>query len=375
MNETLRKCLDDLEARIDPAEEERLLGEWVAFADGHFHGSLFAPQRTRKSPPGVDWPHVRVNAALDDYDLMALQQYKGCSDLLAGGGGNLMAVRGNYGTGIIPSLFGVEPFVMPDDMDTLPTNKPFNDVEAIRGLLDAGMPDIHGGMAPRVFETYSRFAAIGREYPKIDRYVHSYHPDLQGPMDLCELLWGSSLFYSLFEEPELVKALLELVTQTYIVFMRAWTDIVPFGEDGNVHWGLYHRGNIVLRDDSAMNFSPDMFQKFIRPYDQRLLTEFGGGVIHFCGKGDHYVPSLSDMDDLFAINMSQPELNDMEVIFQNTVDKGIAIIGLPPWAAEEAVAAGRDLHGRVHADVCEAAYAPPPSGPEAVRRMTATAGV
>ena len=39
----------------------------------------------------------------------------------------------------------------------------------------------------------------------------------------------------------------------------------------------------------------------------------------------------------------------METIFANTVDKGINIIGFTRSAAEEAVARGRDLHGRVHA--------------------------
>jgi hypothetical protein len=46
--------------------------------------------------------------------------------------------------------------------------------------------------------------------------------------------------------------------------------------------------------------------------------------------------------------MSQPEYNDMEVIYRNTVDKGIKLLGLQPEAAEAALAAGRDLHGCVH---------------------------
>jgi len=51
---------------------------------------------------------------------------------------------------------------------------------------------------------------------------------------------------------------------------------------------------------------------------------------------------------LTAINMSQPEYNDMETIYRNTIDKGIALIGLPRPAAEEALQRGRDLRNRVH---------------------------
>ena len=103
----------------------------------------------------------------------------------------------------------------------------------------------------------------------------------------------------------------------------------------------------MLRDDSATNFSRKMFEKFILPYDQRLLDEFGGAV-HFCGKGDHFISSLSTLRGLHAVNVSQPELNDMEKIYQHTVDKGILLIGLRRDAAEKAVAEGRNLRGKVN---------------------------
>ena len=60
---------------------------------------------------------------------------------------------------------------------------------------------------------------------------------------------------------------------------------------------------------------------------------------------------MSEMEGLYAINMSQPEYNDVETIYANTMDKGIKIIGLDRAAAEETVARGRDLHGRVHASM------------------------
>ena len=104
----------------------------------------------------------------------------------------------------------------------------------------------------------------------------------------------------------------------------------------------------MLRDDSAMNLSPDMFEQFIKPYDQQLLTECGGGAIHFCGRGDHYIHHFAEISSLYAVHLSQPECNDMERIFRHTVDKGIPLIGLKREAAEEALDRGRDLHGRVH---------------------------
>ena len=348
MDRVLRKYLEDLEARIDPQQEARLLQEWIDFTEDRFEGVIFSPCRDSLSAPRCRWPVVSINSGLEDYDMMALYQYGLCSDNLAAGSGLLLNVRCNYGTSIIPLLFGVEPFVMDEELNTLPTSRPLSGIDAVKRVVDAGVPALQNGYGRKVFEMGERYLDIAREYPKIGSCVHIYHPDLQGPMDICEVVWGSTIFYALYDQPELVKAFLEIVTKTYVQFMRAWQELVPFREGGNAHWGLLHKGNIMLRDDSAMNLSTDMFDEFIRPYDQRLLDEFDGGAIHFCGKGDHYSARMSEMDGLYAIAMSQPECNDMEIIYANTVDKGLKLIGLSQAAADEAVAYGRDLHGQVH---------------------------
>jgi len=341
-------CLEDLESRIDPEVEERLLSEWQDFTYDRFSGDVFSPGRNAQAPPMVDWPEVRVNPALEDYDLMALQQFRTCSESLEAGDGSLLCVRCNYGTGILPSLFGVRMFVMDDALDTLPTNHPLDDIDKIRAVIDNGVPDLSNGLGAKVFEMGRRFMAIRARYPKVERYVHVYHPDLQGPIDVVELLWGSGFLLALYETPDLVKALLDVVTETYIAFMREWQQIVPPQNGWAVHWSLMHKGTVMLRNDSVMNISPAMFDEFVYPYDQRILDELGGGANHFCGRGDHYIARMSEMRGLYAINMSQPEYNDMEIIFRNTVDKGIKIVGLPRPAAEEALRAGRRLHGNAH---------------------------
>jgi hypothetical protein len=194
----------------------------------------------------------------------------------------------------------------------------------------------------------ARFVEMMKPYPRVRQYVHVYHPDMQGAMDVCELLWGSDLFLALLDTPDVVKELLSLITETYIRFMREWDRIVASPADGyTVHWGMLHRGHIMLRQDSAMNLSPGMYDEFVLPYDGRLLKELGGGGLHFCGRGDHYISSACSQDGLHAIAMSQPELNDMEVIYRNTVDKGIKLISFSSQAAEKALQSGRDLRGHV----------------------------
>jgi len=54
------------------------------------------------------------------------------------------------------------------------------------------------------------------------------------------------------------------------------------------------------------------------------------------------------MPGISSIAMSQPEYNDMEKIFRNTVDKGIKLIGFSNKYAEEFLKQGRCFHGNLH---------------------------
>jgi hypothetical protein len=341
--------LDDLEARLDDAVESALLQDWSDFCAGRFRGDIFTPRRRAASPSKLDWPWPRVNAALADYEQMALQQLAACSSQLANGGGGLLTVRSNYGTGIMPTLFGAELFLMEDHHNTLPTTMPLATTdEKLRQLLDGGVPPLRQGLGEKVFTMGEFYRELFAPYPRIRRYVHVYHPDLQGPMDVYELLRGSAMFLDLLDTPELAKQTLSLICDTYTAFMHAWLELFPYSGPTSAHWSMMQPGCLMLRDDSAMNLSPELFDEFIFPYNQRLLQEFGGGTDHFCGRGEHFIPSLCRLQGLGAINLSQPEYNDMELIFQHSIDRGILIIGLRRDCAEEALRAGRNLHGRVH---------------------------
>jgi len=115
-----------------------------------------------------------------------------------------------------------------------------------------------------------------------------------------------------------------------------------------VHWSMLHRGRIMIRDDAATNLSPAMFEEFVRPYDQRLLDTFAGGGIHFCGRGDHFISHAARLPGVFAINVTQPHLNDVETIFESTIDRGVQLLGFDRQIAEQALGRGRNLRGNVH---------------------------
>ena len=320
MTNALKRCLDDIEARLNPDAEEEILGGWKDWAE-HKIGSDKLPGLRPKSESVLEWQHININDALNDYEKMAIRELEGVHHRLSTGSNFPLRVRCNYGVATVATAFGCGLFEMPRQTDTLPNAIKLGG-DACLALVDAPLPDENAGNFERVWLMGKLYREIADSYPKIGRYVHVEQPDLQGPMDNMELLWGSELFYALVDEPKAVHALLNKITAFISRQMNKWLELFPENRGTASYFRHSARGSLTIRNDSAMNLSPATFEQFIAPYDQRLLNEFGG-IIHFCGRGDHFVPLLARYDNITGVNMSQPHLNDMDKVFANTIDKGI----------------------------------------------------
>lgn len=348
--ERFARYLDDLESRIDEETETSLHRQWVEFAEGRWKEEVFAPRRPAPRPPRRPWPVIPVNTTLEDPALMLLHQLGQSSRILEAGKGELLCVRANYGTSLLPSMYGTELFIMPEAMDTLPTCRPLpGGLDGILRTIKDGGPDLDRGLGRKARETGLLFRDVLSEYPRMARHIAIYHPDLQGPMDACELLLGSRLFTDLVDRPAEIHLVLQSLTGTYRAFMEQWQEIIPPAEDWSVHWGMLIRGRIMLRDDSATNLSPAMFDEFVRPYDEELLRMLGGGAMHFCGRGDPFIHAAAAIPHLHAVHMSQPELNDLAKICNHTIDREINLVGMKREAAALLRDTRRPLRGRVHA--------------------------
>ena len=329
-----RALLDDIEKRISPEVEDDYIKQWETFWAGEHQDIIFSPRRKEVSEPSIEVRSININDALVDYDLMLASELARVSKALQTGKGAL-AIRANYGTGILPSLFGAEIFIMDREKNTLPTAIPFGSEEAIRKIIDGGVPSFDNGFGKSVFEFGEMCKEIFAEYPKIAKYLYVYHPDTQGPLDVAELLWGSDIFYAFYDDPDMIHELMEVITETYKGFLDKWFKLYPNRDGLNVHWDFFIKGKICIRNDSAMNLSPDLYEEFALKYDKHLLDYYGGGIVHFCGRGDHYIDRLTKIDSLCGINMSQPHLNDMDKIYASTVAKGKRILALARPACDE----------------------------------------
>ncbi len=271
-----------------------------------------------------DWPDFAYNDTHVDKEKMLLQQLSAPFFHYQSGDYHPLAIRANYGTVILPTILGAQYQLTENSM---PWVHHLPDRDAIRRVIDAGIPDPRSGLGAACLDTAEYYLEKLAPYENLSRFTHIYHPDLQGPFDVAHLLWGPDIFLGLYDCPEMAHALLEVVTQTYIAWLRKWKALVHEGNEFTAHWALMIRGGAMLRDDTPVMLSTAQYREFVKPYDQRVLDAFGG-CIHFCGRGDQFIEPMAESQNLYGINPSQPDWNDMDRLWRVTRAHHLVVLNI-----------------------------------------------
>ncbi|MBI9019158.1 MAG: hypothetical protein JEZ07_18055 [Phycisphaerae bacterium] len=222
-------------------------------------------------------------------------------------------VRADFGTVLIASLFGAE-IVQMDQNPPWVVHAP--SLDEFKGYLQRDPLDFTQGWLPKVVNTLKIYNQILSDYPVLKKAIQIVLPDLQGPLDTADLLRGSSLFMELITEPDLIDRAMMLCAQAQIGFARHLKNLINDGPTGYSHQhAMKVKGNILIRNDSAVMISPDMYRSQIVPHDEYVLSQMGSGSIHSCGKIDHIVQEFMELDSCKSIDIGQPELNDLDKIY------------------------------------------------------------
>ena len=225
----------------------------------------------------------------------------------------LYTIRANFGTVIVASLFGakirfskgVPPWVSSCE-------------RAIEKYLAVDHLDLDRGICKKVIDRYRFYKEALSEYPSVKQSVSLVMPDLQGPLDIAEQLIGSSVYIGMVKKPKLVYDLLskisEAITSCANAIRPCTDEHLPLGYT-HQH-GVVIKGNILIREDSAINLSPAMYEQQIIPHNKRIIDALGGGGLHFCGNGQHLIPAMLHHPEVRCIDLGQPQLMDLEEIYE-----------------------------------------------------------
>ena len=277
-------------------------------------------------PERSEYPRYSLAEQFDDPEKMLYEHAWGMIATARGVGDGQLAMRANFGVGLVPSVFGLRStFVQEEQMPWVIDRLSKEEIEA------GEVPDVRSaGLIPKAVEY------IGYFREKLDGKARVYLSDTQGPFDIAHLLRGPEIYLDVVGDPRFVHRLMELATAAYIEVSKVLKDAVGERLDAGYHGGIYmENGGVRVCDDSSVNISDTMFREFVAPYIARAFAPFGGGWYHVCGSVHHLLDSLMEIEGLRGINFGNPERYDFGDVLLKLIERERFYTGPIPKAPEE----------------------------------------
>jgi len=143
----------------------------------------------------------------------------------------------------------------------------------------------------------------------------------------------------MYRHPDLVHKLMELLTETYIEWILVQKDHIGMELD-EAYATLYGawipkgKGGAFMGDDAAAYLSPHLYKEFVAPYDERVLSKFGGGLIHWCGDARHNYENFLRIPHCTAFHNDSMGHLDALAELKNMTDKHVITSGDSPLDIE-----------------------------------------
>ncbi len=123
--------------------------------------------------------------------------------------------------------------------------------------------------------------------------------DLGGGLDIAISLLGTSIMMmKLYDEPEMINALLEVIDCKWIESFKKLNQLISPYQQGSSSWlSLWHPGKMYpLQCDACVMISPNMFERYVIPSLHRQAAILDAPIYHLDGDGE-----LVHLDMLLSI--------------------------------------------------------------------------
>jgi len=231
-------------------------------------------------------------------------------------------MRPDVGCVVIESALGAEVVFADDPNQTCTIKQPIlatpEDIYALK------MPDpAADGLVPEFIRRMRMFTE------RTDGQAHVACPDMGGAMNVAFTLLGSIEFYMMsYDHPEALHHLAGFITDAFIRFAEASIEAVGGIEritctDFPAEWQPEGRKG-HCSDDICAQFSPDFFNTFSKPYNNRIFQRFGGGMMHNCGPNPCASEYLSHEPRIRGVDLAYDySKNDLAAFKQAFAGEGL----------------------------------------------------
>ena len=153
--------------------------------------------------------------------------------------------------------------------------------------------------------------------------------DKGGSMNVAYTLLGSTQFYmDCYDNPEAIEHLADFIADAFIKIAEAEIEAAGGIEHLTCtdwpYWWCPEDKKGHMSDDISAQYSPEFFNRFSKPYNNKIYARFGGGMLHNCGPNPCIDEYLWHEPRLYACNLSYNySKGDLEAIKKAFKGEGI----------------------------------------------------
>ena len=326
MDKKQRMLYDDLYARIKGDYSEAVESQLAVWEDRAPSRQPLLLHCELPAEQAAGFPEYNSGETHFDKPKMLLSGMKQMLETAASGMQAVPSARANMGCGIYPSLFpGIMPALFYDGrMPWVVEHLAKDDIRALREK-DIKITDEFKTALEHMEYQAEKIAGTG---------VYIYPPDLQSPFDMAHIVYGDAFFYDLYDDPKLMHHLLELCVYAIMLGHDECVKVIPDSDNVIAHYNEMvmprSLGGLKISEDTSTLVCPEHIDEYVIPYTKRVLRHAGGGYIHYCGKNDHLLCRMLELELVRGINFGNPDKHDMNAVLRQITAAGKVYYGAIP---------------------------------------------
>lgn len=211
------------------------------------------------------------------------------------------------GGGVTSCMFAQALGCEPDMVDGRPWIKRL--IHEPAQVKDVAMPDPYTGWPGNVLRNMIEQARTLPEGELIRC------PDVQSPLGVAELMWDESFYTAFYEAPDAIHALLNLITDYQIAYIREFNRQLGPRLNPCGFPGIWADGpGTMIADDTLSLVSPGMHAEFSIPYINSIADACGPIYYHSCTWSEKYFDNIHSIRNVRAYNWNPGDSIDFGII-------------------------------------------------------------
>ena len=165
-------------------------------------------------------------------------------------------------------------------------------------------------------------------------------PTISSALNVSVNLYGQEILLSMLTDPEATNRDLKIINDVLCEIHKWYLANVPLEQlQPVISWERTQPpGFGQLCGCTTQLVSPEMYNKFIAPLDEKVLSLYpNGGMIHLCGSHTQHIPTWRNMKSLRSMQLNDAAAEDLQFYFDGLRDDQILYVNTCPRMTTEKI--------------------------------------